>query len=138
MSKFDRYDYNAEEAFEQLKGLMITKVEAEGSDASIFFENGQELQLNLEGDCCSHSYFQDPSQFNELVDSVVISIEERSGASSDEVEALGDGDPECVQWYFLVFVTDKGHVTIDWRNDSNGYYSGFLHVRLSRLEAPAC
>lgn len=29
-----------------------------------------------------------------------------------------------IRWAFLVFETDRGHATIDWRNDSNGYYSG--------------
>lgn len=29
-------------------------------------------------------------------------------------------------WYFLVFFTSGGHVTIDWRNDSNGYYAGTI------------
>ena len=123
---------------EQVKGLMIVKVDADSIGATITFENDQEMKLVLEGDCCSHSYFQDVKQFDELVDSVVLEIDEVSGPSSEAIEAIDTSDQECVSWHFLIFKTDRGHVTIDWRNDSNGYYDGTVNIGLSRLDGPAC
>ena len=31
---------------------------------------------------------------------------------------------DSVSGHCIVFTTDQGHETIDWRNDSNGYYDG--------------
>lgn len=56
------------------------------------------------------------------------------------VEALIERHPstDCDTWHFLVFTTDKGHVTLDWRNRSNGYYDGAIEFgRAPRLPIPA-
>ena len=30
----------------------------------------------------------------------------------------------------ILITTDKGHITVDWRNDSNGYYDGTIRASL--------
>ena len=79
------------------------------------------LHLNLEGDCCSHSYFADRTHFTDLIGTTINDVEHRSNGSIDE-EYFDVTSLHC-----LVFITDKGHFTIDWRNDSNGYYDGWVN-----------
>lgn len=78
--------------------------------------------IRLTGDCCSESYFTDPDQFRELFGQTILDVEERR----DEYVPKGAAPSrqEETEWAFLVFTTSAGHVTIDWRNDSNGYYGG--------------
>jgi len=35
-------------------------------------------------------------------------------------------NPDCVAYYGLKITTEKGRAMIDYRNDSNGYYGGWL------------
>lgn len=117
--------------FDRWKGLTVTgvarpaKPDASRSDEAVIlsFSDGTKRLLWLEADCCSGSYFTDVKQFDELPGATIQKVEERDG----EVE--GDkyvGDVKA--WHFLVFETNKGHVTIDWRNESNGYYDGWVVV----------
>jgi hypothetical protein len=86
--------------------------------------------VEVAGSCCSESYFPDPKQFYELVGHTINTAECRDGYSTDtsKEEAAKSCTQEDTDWHFLVFTTDKGHTTIDWRNDSNGYYTGTLKV----------
>jgi hypothetical protein len=99
-------------------------VEVTGSEdcVTLTLEGGDLHYIRLEGDCCSVSYFTDWKQFEELVGSTIQTVEERYKGREDDA----DMKAESVAWHFLVFVTNKGHVTIDWRNDSNGYYDGTI------------
>lgn len=122
-----------EELNKKLKGKSVLAVQVDGEDgpASLVLDDGVVVHFSLYAECCSESFFTDPSQWNELLGSVIQCVEERS-----ECERIPAGhptkDPECRDveslWSFLVFTTNKGYVTIDWRNDSNGYYSGEVTV----------
>lgn len=35
-------------------------------------------------------------------------------------------DDECIKYYGFKITTSKGHIIIDYRNSSNGYYGGSL------------
>lgn len=83
--------------------------------------DGRKLELSLDADCCSNSYFTDVTQFAELAGRTILEAEERDG---DGFEEKNSGN--SIRPHFLVFKTDGGHVTIDWRNASNGYYDGTL------------
>jgi hypothetical protein len=122
--------YGNEEVYEKVKGAKVFTVEA-ASDApvALVFEDGRKLILALDGDCCSSSYYSDPEQFDELIGTTIQEIEEVSGKSHEGLPD-NDGLDSCTLWSFLKFTTNKGHVTIDWRNDSNGYYSGSVAPRL--------
>jgi hypothetical protein len=110
---------------QELIGRKITAVVATPTAAQIVSESVT-LRLTLDAGCCSESFFTSPAQFNELVGSTVLAVEERS-SRADGAQPVGeDCTQDCMSWHFLVFVTDLGHITIDWRNDSNGYYDGNL------------
>lgn len=113
---------NEENHYEMVVGAKIVASTPNGTaSVALTLADGRVLTLTLEGDCCSSSTYTDASQFDELIGSTIQSIEERAG----ETENNGE-----LQWHFLVFTTNKGHVTIDWRNDSNGYYDGSVVTRL--------
>lgn len=47
-----------------------------------------------------------------------------------EMPELGDPDEHTTRAYYgLAITTEHGTATIDYRNDSNGYYGGYLLVR---------
>jgi hypothetical protein len=100
---------------------------AEDNRVRLVFEDGKAVDVIVEGDCCSSSYYVDPSQFDELVGAVIRKVEPRNSDDSKDVDNVAEG--KYLRWHFLVFVTDKGHVTIDFRNESNGYYSGFVEFK---------
>ena len=114
--------HETEVVFEQCRGAVVRDVDL-SSTPTILFEDGRRLKLQLVTDdpCRSDSsFYTDESQFRELIGSTILSIEERSNC-----EPRAPGPPEDnTEWHFLVFTTDSGHVTIDWRNDSNGFYDG--------------
>lgn len=94
--------------------------------AVLAFAGGGRLELELDGDCCSHSYFVEPAQFGELLGATIQAAEERDGVGVLDPPPRPE-EPfydDQLSPHFLVFTTDKGHVTIDWRNSSNGYYDG--------------
>lgn len=103
----------------------VFSVTALGDWAVIMYDDGTGLEIHLEADCCSDSFFTDPKQFDELVGSKVLSVEKRDDGTPSVTSEAEPCHQEESSWGFLVFVTDKGHVTIDWRNDSNGYYGGW-------------
>jgi hypothetical protein len=120
-------------AFKKVIGATVKEIAAKKDFVGLVLDTGQTLRLSLDGDCCSRSYFTDTDQFLELVGAKIQGIEERRGESKDGLNEAAMADeyaPEDIKWYFLVFVTNKGHVTIDWRNDSNGYYSGSITASL--------
>ena len=119
--------------FSQLTNVKVKHVSVvDGSIANLLLDDGRVAKIELHGDCCSDSYFADPSQLFELKDSTILEVELREGASSDKLETKNEEDYEVWKWHFLVFKTSAGHVTVDWRNESNGYYDGW-----PTLEFPA-
>ena len=104
----------------------------EVNGTTLVLSNGKSVQFGLDGGCCSVSSFTDKAQFQELKGSVLQKIEERDGAAGvpGRIYEQDDSDQGYISWHFLVFETDKGHVTIDWRNDSNGFYDGTVKPRV--------
>jgi hypothetical protein len=116
-------------------GLTCVSVEVTSDYAdcvTLEFDTGPKVRFTLDGDCCSHSYFtpEGISAFKELIGSTIQSVEE-----VDNHDGLGESfypssspESDSTSWHFLKFTTSKGHITVDWRNDSNGYYDGVLYI----------
>jgi hypothetical protein len=131
------------------------------SRPTLFLDTGKAFAFDLEGDCCSVSEFtpEGLEAFKELQGARVLAVEAREGGSvrdDGSLSALIHGTPPALErrtidlamrypstqdvdaWHFLVFTTDRGHVTIDWRNSSNGYYDGTCTmIEAEPLPAPA-
>lgn len=91
-------------------------------DESITFlcENNEQFVLSCEGDCCSHSWFEHV-ELPELP-FTIRTMEEIDGKEISNSE----DEYEYIKTYGIKMVTDKGHVDIDMRNSSNGYYGGYF------------
>jgi hypothetical protein len=117
----------ADNEFSRIVGREIAGAEVDQSTvetdttAILTDTEGNRYRFALSGDCCSGSYYDDPKQFQELVGSTILDVEERAG------DGFREDDSEVAP-HFLVFRTDRGHVTIDWRNISNGWYDGECHM----------
>jgi hypothetical protein len=92
------------------------------AEPSLFVRSttGRMLVVTLSADCCSHSYF--PKQSAEAMTSMA---GERLLSLTD-VEPVEVDSSHEVRYHHLRVVTDKSTTTIDWRNDSNGYYDGTI------------
>lgn len=81
------------------------------------------------GDCCSQSYFQHISGVN--VCGGIVSKVEEIDINSPNV------DQEEHKAYGWRITTDRGYLEIDMRNDSNGYYGGWVQEGDSRSASVA-
>jgi hypothetical protein len=121
------YD-TANEELKKIVGSTVKGLEDSG-DMTLLLEDGRRVRMTLTGDCCSSSSFTEPKQFQELVGATILEAEDRDGQSDNNLPEPEGSD--VISWHFLVFKTNKGHVTIDWHNDSNGYYDGNLSVEIT-------
>lgn len=113
------FEHWEEEKFKRLIGRTVKDLVATDTAVALDLDDGTVASIRLHGECCSHSYFTDLRQFQELKGRVLNAVEVRHNNTEDRGR---------IEWSFLVFVTDAGHVTVDWRNDSNGYYSGYIET----------
>lgn len=82
--------------------------------------DGERVSYQAVGDCCSSSYIESldcPEVFN---DSTLISVDVVSGKGVEINENV------YYKWTFYKFKTSKGMCTLSFRNESNGYYDGWL------------
>lgn len=90
-------------------------------DVLTFHTDTGDIKYNAMGDCCSSSYIEDldsPEVFN---DAVLNDFDVVDGDTKDDEDS-----GVTKKWTFYKFVTDKGMCTLSFRNDSNGYYNGWL------------
>jgi hypothetical protein len=106
-----------------IRGVKVVGASADGDAAELVLDDGRRIVMYLGADCCSNSYFAEPKQFDELVGRTLASIEMRDGVG---VLDPSDNEGDVISPHFLVITTDQGHVTIDWRNSSNGFYDGWV------------
>lgn len=102
------------------------------------FENGTEATFGVEGDCCSSSWIEHLDVPPYVLGEKLISVEDGDavpwdGHKCEPCKADEDGyayGNECghdhLQVYNTRFVTAKGAIVLEYRNDSNGYYGGYL------------
>jgi hypothetical protein len=109
------------EPFETLKGKTLARIDRVGDDR-VNFEttDGEMFALYHSQDCCeSVNLTEVIGDLNDLVDSPLLEAEETTGSN--------DGThPDCSEsytWTFYKLGTIKGHVTLRWLGESNGYYS---------------
>ncbi len=126
------------------RGLNAAPLKAVTSDGdSITFElaNGDVIKFDVEGDCCSHSWIEHLDVPPDVIGETVTAIFDSDGVPWDGHECVPNDKDEdgysygnkCehdhLQVYNTRFRTPKGDIVLEYRNDSNGYYGGYL-VRL--------
>lgn len=95
------------------------------------FEDGGERAFGVEGDCCSSSWIEHLEMPPDLAGATLLSVEDGGGVDKTDDDALNPKgeygrEHECLQVYQTTFRTNRGDVTLEYRNSSNGYYGGYL------------
>ncbi len=80
------------------------------------------VRYNAVGDCCSSSYIESLDNPEIFKDGVFQSVEVVSG-DEKEIDRY-----DVHKWTFYKFKTSKGMCTLSFRNESNGYYDGWLKL----------
>lgn len=110
-----------DDQFNSLIGKKIISIEWD--EKTIRFNLiGHSVLFEAIGDCCSSSYIESLDNPEIFQDSTFIGVESVEGETKD-IE-----DWEVHKWTFYKFKTDKGMCTLSFRNESNGYYDGYLEI----------
>lgn len=105
-------------------------------------------QLEVWGDCCSHSWIEDVFEPNALIGHTILRVEdldldtpanqkpcihcnENHMTIIDDmydgtVKVTDQNSHDHLQYYGFAIYTEVGRFVIDFRNESNGYYGGSI------------
>ena len=122
----------------ELVGRTIRGVEVNDDETLLRFQcDGGPVTFEVDGDCCSSSWFADIVGFDALIGRTVaevreVDLEEGKAPPVDVpasglLTASGRSRQESDSLYGYVVATDRGRCTIAFRNSSNGFYGGRLH-----------
>lgn len=118
-------------------GEYITKLEITEDKLTLIIGYDTKLIFTLHGDCCSKSFFTPESmtEAKALEYAKFYGYEVRKEVKATTNEMNEDGYKSIsIEYNALVIITSGGHTTLDWRNSSNGYYSGDVIVTLENEE----
>jgi hypothetical protein len=115
------------QAKDRLVGGRLIDVRWSQGDITVVTDKGT-LTMTAYGDCCSSSWFESVEVDPGLEGSVVIKVDQEADPRPDWVETPSKVEEyeECIQYYFGTIYTDKGRITWEMRNSSNGYYGGSI------------
>jgi hypothetical protein len=107
-------------------GRTITGVWRGSGDVAFTFDDGTTIYCAPEGDCCSHSWVEHVSGVADAIGATVDSVD-----VNPEIATHDDANHEAydvLALYGISLITTRGHrIDIDYRNESNGYYGGWLN-----------
>lgn len=120
--------------FDVLKGKTIKLVELilttrdeysdedkrETSGIRFITKDNMVVDFRAYGDCCSTSFIESLDNPTIFKDAIFESVESIEGENKENAEF------DVHKWTFYKFKTSKGACTLSFRNESNGYYDGFL------------
>lgn len=86
------------------------------------FMDGSSVRFGVEGDCCSSSWIEHLEMPDDIAGQTITEV------FDDRIEQQ-DQEYGLLQVYHTRFRTPKGDIVLEYRNESNGYYGGYL-VRL--------
>jgi hypothetical protein len=120
-------------SFEVLTGRKIVgvKIEDDKEQMRIRCEDGSEILMCHEQDCCESVSIEDiAGDLDDLI-STVLEAEE-SANSEENPDGIKREYQDSFTWTFYKIQTMKGAVTIRWYGESNGYYSESVSVYETR------
>ena len=112
--------------FSDLVGKTLTKIDgAVGEGAMAFYTTeGEVFSLYHEQDCCETVDIEDIcGDLGDLIGSPIIRASEDSNNENPPGAEVPEWQDSSFTWTFYNIATAKGHVTIRWYGESNGYYS---------------
>lgn len=118
--------------------LVAVVIDDEKEHVTFKFDGAPDVVFRVEGDCCSSSWIEHLDVPPDCIGEKLVSVEDGDGVPWDGHECVPkkadeDGyaygnecDHDHLKVYNTKFVTAKGTVVLEYRNDSNGYYGGYL------------
>jgi hypothetical protein len=115
--------------------LRAVSISADKEKFILEFADGSKKEYGVEGDCCSSSWIEHLTLPPMGVkDAQIIAVEDSAGGAepwdghecSEEVDYRRACGHDHLQVYQTVFRTTNGDIRLEYRNDSNGYYGGYL------------
>jgi uncharacterized protein YegJ (DUF2314 family) len=108
--------------FSVLIGKVIAEILNTGTEVHILCNDGSRYKMFHQQDCCEGVCVEDIiGDLNDLIGSPITEAEEVS--SHENPEGVEIRYQDSFTWTFYKLGTIKGHVTIRWYGESNGYYS---------------
>jgi hypothetical protein len=115
----------SDSAIESLVGRRVLRIGVASDGRYIGFVTfGDRLAFKAVGDCCSRSWIEAVSNAENLIGEVVTKVEDRDMPTPEPQPAKYD----CLAVYGHEIHTAKGTCLVEYRNDSNGYYGGWLEA----------
>lgn len=98
------------------------------------FDDGSVSRYRVEGDCCSRSWIEHLTVPPDVAGATILRVTDSEGVdATPEQVAESNARPENREYgvdsllvYQSAIETTRGAVVIEYRNDSNGYYGGYL------------
>ena len=112
--------------------LAVNGLKAGSEAADFLLSDGSIFEMAYHHDCCASCDILDldcePADFidQEILAAEEVSSELRANGLLGWFQEHAPADeypPESYTWTFVKFTTPKGHFTIRWYGESNGYYS---------------
>lgn len=108
----------------ELVGKTFTSVTGEG-DVMRLSNDEETYVFSHDQDCCESVGIEEVhGDLDDLVGTPILLAEEETNADGPEPKYA-----ESYTWTFYKFATVKGHVTVRWLGESNGYYSETVDLR---------
>ena len=117
--------------FENMLNRPLKSVQLDSEKTEIVFEfqDGSSRKFGVGGDCCSTSWIEHLETPDSILGATITAVEEGYGVPWDGHEcekSLPKCSHESLSVYNTKFRTDKGEIVLEYRNNSNGYYGGYL------------
>lgn len=89
------------------------------------FEDDSTVIYGVEGDCCSHSWIEHITIPDDIVGEKITAVFDNPLPDNEQPTRNND-DYDVLVVYKTIFRTNKGDIILEYRNNSNGYYGGYL------------
>lgn len=121
------YCWGKEVPISEMIGQTFVSVENRDDEKLIFsLANGTQYIFEHFQDCCEQVSIEEVvGDLSDLVGSPLVEAEEVDGYTGPSP----GGCAESYTWTFYKFGTAKGHVTVRWLGESNGYYGEGVDLR---------
>ena len=111
--------------FSELIGKTLANVENVDNEEIIFTTvGGEKYKLYHDQDCCESVTVEDIcGDLQDLIGSQISKASEDTNSETNPEGVKPEYQDDSFTWTFYNIATAKGHVTIRWYGESNGYYS---------------
>lgn len=106
---------------EELVGKIFKEVKNNGDEIIFIVNDDEQYKMYHDQDCCESVCVEDI--VGDLTDLIGTPIKTATEDTNSEDLIDPTYTPESFTWTFYNIATIKGHVTIRWYGESNGYYS---------------